>query len=74
MSVQDAVRTVVVPRQAGSPDDVHIAPVQAPAPSTPRGRAWTAEEREFAVVLWALFGVLSLVVVVGMVMAVDVWS
>ena len=71
MSVQDAVRTVAVPRQAGAPTaEQAAAPVERPH----RSNAWTAEEKQFAVVLSLMFAVLGVVITVAMVMAQDVWS
>ncbi len=81
MTVQDAVRTVTVPRQAG-PADPPLAPpaplppaaAAAPAPATAsllgRDRPLTADERQFAVALV----VLESVIVTGLLLAQYAWT
>ena len=75
MTVQDTVRTVTVPRQAGPvepplplvPPSAVAAPATAPLPR--QARPLTADERQFAVALVALFLALEAIIVGGLLLA-----
>ena len=75
MTVQDTVRTVSVPRQAGpaEPPTAHVEPT-ALAPLLGRDRPLTTDERQFAVGLAVLAAVLGTVIVVGLLVGQYVWS
>ena len=79
MTVQDATRTVSVPRQA-EPVDLPLAtpapatPVPAAAPLLGRDRPLTTDERDFARGLAALFVVLGTIIVVGLLLGQYAWS
>ncbi len=80
MTVQDTVRTVVVPRQA-EPADPPLAP---PAPATDtapavaallgRDRPLTADERMFAIGLVMMLLILGTIIVTGLLVGQYVWS
>ena len=74
MTVQDATRTVTVPRQAGPVDP----PLAVPPPAAPaligRDRPRTADERMFALGLAAMAAVLGTIIVVGLLVGQYVWS
>jgi hypothetical protein len=79
MTVQDATRTVDVPRQAG-PVDPPLTAV-APTPATPaapallgRDRPLTPEERGFALGLVAMLLVLGTIIVAGLLLGQYAWS
>ncbi len=80
MTVEDTVRTVTVPQQAGpvEPPPATTAPAPAPAPAAApllgRDRPLTADERQFAIGLAALVAVLGAIIVVGLLLAEHVWS
>ncbi len=81
MAVQEAVRTVAVPRQAAPADPVVAAPLLpetpapvATAPVLGRDRPLSAEERQFAIALAVMGVVLKLIIVTGLVMAQNVWG
>ncbi len=73
MTVQVAVRTVVVPRQAG-PVEPPPAAVPAPAPLLGRDRPLTRDEREFVLGLVGLLVFLQAIIITGIVLAETVWS
>lgn len=73
MTVQDAVRTVSVPRQAGPVDP----PAPAPAPAAPlpgRQRPYTADEREFALMMLGVIAFLEAFIITGLLLAQYVWT
>lgn len=78
MSVQDAVRTVTVPRQA-EPADPPLTSA-APPPAAPpragvigRDRPLTKDEREFVLMTGGVFGALSVIIVTFLLLAQYVW-
>ena len=74
MTVQDAVRTVTVPSQAG-PTQAR-PPIAAPqvTPLTGRDRPLTADERQFALGLVGMVVVLGAIIVAGLLVAQYVWT
>ncbi len=76
MTLQDTVRTVTVPQQAGPVDPPLAATAPAPvvAPLVGRDRPLTRDERQFALGLAAMVAVLGTIIVVGLLLAEYAWS
>lgn len=80
MSVQDELRTITLPRQAGpvDPPPETALPPTAPAPARSglvgRDRPLTRDERQFALGLAAMAVVLCTYVVTFLLIADRVWS
>lgn len=75
-AVREAVRTVIVPRQAG-PVDAPLparADDAAPAPLVGSDRPLDPEERSFLISMVLLVSFLSTIIVGGLVLAEKVWS
>ena len=75
MTVQDAVRTVTVPRQAGPAEPPPLSPPAAsPAQVLGRARPWTTDEKQFVFGMAACFGFLTLYIVPLLLLAQHVWT
>lgn len=76
MSVQDAVRTVTIPKQAGPADPPLTAPVAAPAARAGipgADRPLTSDERQFILGASITFGGLAAIIVTFLLLSVYVW-
>ena len=76
MSVQDAVRTVTVPAQAGPVDPplTTAAPAALPRAGVPgRDRRLTSEERQFILGASITFGGLAVIIVTFLLLSTQVW-
>ena len=74
MSVQDAVRTVTIPAQAGPADPPLEAAPSAPRAGVPgRDRPLTSDERQFILGATITFGGLAVIIVTFLLLATQVW-
>ena len=74
MSVQDAVRTVTIPEQAGPSDPPLAAAPAAPRAGVPgRDRPLTSDEKQFILGASITFGGLAAIIVTFLLLSVYVW-
>lgn len=74
MSVQDAVRTVTIPEQAGPADPPLTAAASAPRAGVPgANRPLTSDEKQFILGASITFGGLAVIIVTFLLLSVYVW-
>jgi hypothetical protein len=74
MSVQDAVRTVTIPQQAGPADPPLAARPPAPRAGVPgHARPLTSDEKQFILGASITFGGLAVIIVTFLLLSVYAW-
>lgn len=74
MSVQDAVRSITIPQQAGPADPPLTAAPLAPRAGVPgRDRPLTSDEKQFILGASITFGGLAVIIVTFLLLSVYVW-